>query len=598
MYTDYYKLTDWPFRLTPDHRFFFGSRSHRRAMAYFEYGLTKGEGFIVVTGKVGTGKTTLVHQLLAGLQSDKYIVANVCMAHLNADDLLHMIAPNFDVRCENIDKATVLRQLESNLIARREADKHILLVVDEAQNLPERSIEELRMLSNLQHREKALLQIYLVGQPQFRATLLSDRLEPLRERVIASHHLEPMDAAETRAYIEHRLNHAGWRNDPSFTEQVFDVIYAQTDGIPRKINLLCDRVLLCGCLEDQHQITQQLVEEVIWEQRMEMSRGAIQQQEPTAQQAEPQKPDLALSSDELKELLMLARRHLSEQERHRSRVGYADMSWLDLQPEQESQIEAWRHRPIEGTHPYLYLDSAVLIRNRSGEVNKVSLLVAIAVNDDGYRDILGICEGAKENTTDWTAFLAHLAQRGLKGVRLVTSNAFPWLVECVGEFFPEARCQRSIVHWYEDVRSLVPTPMSQQVALMLKAIHAQESGVAAEKKAQEVVARLQGLQLNEAAEWVGKCLTDTLAYYSFPPQHWPRIRTINMLNRMLREITRNTQITDSFPSRASAVNLAVACLRQTADFRWSGRRYLDMKALQETDSARVSPLDRYQAAIP
>ncbi|MGB9057517.1 MAG: IS256 family transposase [Pseudolabrys sp.] len=231
------------------------------------------------------------------------------------------------------------------------------------------------------------------------------------------------------------------------------------------------------------------------------------------------------------------------------------------------QIEAWRHQPIEGEHPYLYLDGIVLKRSWAGEVRNVSLLVAISVNAEGYREILGIVEGAKEDKAGWSGFLAHLKGRGLAGVRLIVSDACMGLVESAAEFYPEARWQRCMVHFYRNVFSHVPAGKLRAVALMLKAIHAQESLEAARRKATEVVARLCELRLATAAELVETAVLETLAYYAFPEEHWRRIRTNNPLERIMREIRRRTRAVGAFPDGNSALNLAAARLRHIAGTR-------------------------------
>ena len=239
------------------------------------------------------------------------------------------------------------------------------------------------------------------------------------------------------------------------------------------------------------------------------------------------------------------------------------------------QIEAWRSQPIAGEHPYLYLDGIVLKRSWAGEVRNVSLLVAISVNAEGYREILGIVEGAKEDKAGWSGFLAHLKGRGLAGVRLIVSDACMGLVESAAEFYPEARWQRCMVHFYRNVFSHVPAGKLRAVALMLKAIHAQESLEAARRKATEVVARLCELRLATAAELVETAVLETLAYYAFPEEHWRRIRTNNPLERIMREIRRRTRAVGAFPDGNSALNLAAARLRHIAGTRWSTTRYLN-----------------------
>ncbi len=213
MYESYYGLSAKPFQLRPDPHFFYGSKGHKRAMAYLEYGLSQGEGFIVITGEVGAGKTTLVRNLLGHLPLDQIIAAHIVNTSLDPEDTLRMVVSSFGLPYEGQSKAELLNRLEQFLRTVDRQGKRALLVVDEAQNLNARTVEELRMLSNFQTDERSLLQTFLLGQPEFRATLHSPGMQQLRQRVIASYHLGPMDAAETRAYVEHRLATVGWQGD-------------------------------------------------------------------------------------------------------------------------------------------------------------------------------------------------------------------------------------------------------------------------------------------------------------------------------------------------------------------------------------------------
>jgi general secretion pathway protein A len=263
MYESFYGLSAKPFRLRPDPHFFFGSKGHKRAMAYLEYGLSQGEGFIVITGEVGAGKTTLVRNLFNNLSSEQIVAAHIVNTHLDSDDTLRMVVSAFGLPYENVSKADLLTRLEQFLRASDQQGRRALLVVDEAQNLKPGTVEELRMLSNFQTDDKCLLQTFLVGQPEFRGTLHSPGMQQLRQRVIASYHLGPMDAEETKAYIEHRLATVGWKGDPSFTDGAHDAIFAYTGGIPRKVNTLCDRLLLMGFLEEMHAFAESDVADVI-----------------------------------------------------------------------------------------------------------------------------------------------------------------------------------------------------------------------------------------------------------------------------------------------------------------------------------------------
>jgi putative secretion ATPase (PEP-CTERM system associated) len=254
MYESFYGLNGKPFQLNPDPEFFFASRGHARAYAYLQYGLYQGEGFIVVTGEVGAGKTTLVRSLLKRLDPTKVVAAQIVTTQLDAEDLLKSVATAFGVPARTTEKAQLLANLEAFFVALVPERKRALLVVDEAQNLTARAVEELRMLSNFQLDNRSLLQSFLVGQPELRQVLHSGQLQQLRQRVIASYHLGPMDRDETRAYIEHRLKHVGWKGDPAIDADAFEAIYAVSGGIPRRVNLICNRVMLAGYLGEKHQL--------------------------------------------------------------------------------------------------------------------------------------------------------------------------------------------------------------------------------------------------------------------------------------------------------------------------------------------------------
>ena len=278
MYEAYYGLRSRPFQLTPDPRFFFSSRGHKKAMGYLVYGAHQGEGFIVITGEIGAGKTMLVRMLVQKLESQNLVIAQVVSTQLEADDMLRMVAAAFGLPDEN-SKAMLLMKLEQFLLGCYKQGKRALLLVDEAQNLPVSSVEELRMLSNFQYREKSLLQSFLLGQPEFRRTLQSPALEQLRQRVIASYHLGPIDGAETEAYIVHRLQTVGWSGDPSFSADAFAPIHQHTGGIPRKINVLCDRMMLMGRLDEKHVFSGEDVATVINELQEEFAPAGQQASE-------------------------------------------------------------------------------------------------------------------------------------------------------------------------------------------------------------------------------------------------------------------------------------------------------------------------------
>ena len=263
MYQSFYNFSGKPFRLNSDPRFFYSSKTHKRALSYLRYGIEQGEGFIIITGDVGTGKTTLVSRLLRSLKSQNVITAHVVNSQLQPSDLLRMVSAEFNLEYRNLNKAILLKNLELFFRDCHEHNRRVLLIVDEAQNLSAKSLEELRMLSNLQFEGRQLLQSFLLGQKEFRNMIRSSGYEQLRQRVIATYHLHPLDKDETREYINYRLYVVGWKNDPVIDQDVFDRIYMFSKGIPRKINLLCDRILLFACLEELHQITIQSLQAVL-----------------------------------------------------------------------------------------------------------------------------------------------------------------------------------------------------------------------------------------------------------------------------------------------------------------------------------------------
>jgi len=245
MYDTFYGLNGRPFQLTPDPHYYFESLTHRKALSYLGYGLAQGEGFIVITGDVGAGKTTLVSHLMATIDKARLTAANIVTTKLDSKDIVRVAANHFDIDTDNMDQAQLLSAFEEFLHAEARAGRRCLLIVDESQNLPAGALEELRMLSNFQLGGQALLQIFLLGQPEFRDMLQnSNQLEQLRQRVIAHHHLEPMNAEEVEPYVTHRLSKSGWSGRPKITSNVFRVLYAETDGVPRKINALMSRILL------------------------------------------------------------------------------------------------------------------------------------------------------------------------------------------------------------------------------------------------------------------------------------------------------------------------------------------------------------------
>ena len=262
-----------------------------------------------------------------------------------------------------------------------------------------------------------------------------------------------------------------------------------------------------------------------------------------------------------------------------TRVSASTVS--DLNQRIYQQIEQWRQQPLVGDFPYVFLDGIWLKRSWGGEVKNVSVLVAIGVSQSGYRQILAVSEGAKEDKESWTEFLRGLKERGLKGVQLFVSDKCLGLVENLADFYPEAKWQRCVVHFYRNVWTAVPTGKVKEVAAMLKAIHAQEDAAAAAEKARQVVEKLRAMKLAKAAEIVANGIGETLSYYHLPPEHWRCLLTNNPLERLMREIRRRTRVVGAFPDGNSALMLVAARLRHVASTRWGTKRYLQMNRLAE-----------------
>jgi general secretion pathway protein A len=270
MMEKFYGLSGPPFKLSPDPRFFYGSRSHSKAMSYLRYGLQQGEGFVVITGGIGAGKSTLIAHLLEGLDHKRITAGHLVTSNLDADEAVRLILQSFQIKPRNEGKAAGLQAFESYLLNENKAGRRVLLIVDEAQNLPDKTIEELRMLSNFSVGGQPLFQCFLVGQPQFRDLIAHPNFEQLRQRVIASYHLESLSEEETREYIEHRLRTVGWSGRPTINEAAFQRIHEETAGVPRRINNFCSRLMLYGALEELDALDIEAVEVVAEDLRGEV----------------------------------------------------------------------------------------------------------------------------------------------------------------------------------------------------------------------------------------------------------------------------------------------------------------------------------------
>lgn len=252
LYETFYKLSADPFRLGPDHRFVLDHRSYAKSRSYLEYALHRGEGFIVITGGAGTGKTTLINEILAQLDKTRIRVATLNSTQLESRDLLHMVTASFGLSLEEIDKAALLLGLEEFLKQQGQKGRRSVLIVDEAQGLSQGALEELRLLANLQFNNRLLLQVFLVGQELLRELISAPGMDHLRQRIVAASHIDPLTPDETVDYVEHRLSRVGWQGDPKIDAEALSLIYSFSGGIPRRINLICSRLFLYGAMEKKH----------------------------------------------------------------------------------------------------------------------------------------------------------------------------------------------------------------------------------------------------------------------------------------------------------------------------------------------------------
>jgi general secretion pathway protein A len=330
MYTEFYGFTDPPFQLTPDARFYFDSRTHKKAMAYLGYGLAQGEGFIVITGDVGAGKSTLVAHLMATIDRSRLNAINIVSTQVEGTDMLRLAAQGMGLPTEEVEKAQLLERVEHHLRDEARKGKRTLLIVDEAQNLPVSALEELRMLSNFQTGGRALLQFFLLGQPEFRDQLAhSEALEQLRQRVIATHHLDPMDADEVESYVTHRLKLAGWTGRPDFDAGVFAAIYEHTQGVPRRVNQLAGRILLHASVEGLERIDAGDVQAVADDMAADIARGHGGNLRPVPSSAVPSAEIDRARELQLEQHIAALEARLDEQERALRRVLTLLIDWVE-----------------------------------------------------------------------------------------------------------------------------------------------------------------------------------------------------------------------------------------------------------------------------